>query len=60
MLLITDAIRDLINDKRSGLEIRKAAIKNGDLHTLYRDGLEKVVKGITTFEEISRIIHVKE
>jgi len=24
-----------------------------------RDGLEKVEKGITTFEEISRIVHLK-
>jgi type II secretory ATPase GspE/PulE/Tfp pilus assembly ATPase PilB-like protein len=60
LLMISDALRELINEKRSGLEIRKAAIKNGDLHTLYRDGLEKVAKGITTFEEISRIVQVKE
>ena len=59
LLLISDALRELINEKRSGLEIRKAAVKNGDLHTLYRDGLEKVAKGITTFEEISRIGQVK-
>ena len=51
--------RDLINEKRSATEIRKAALKNGDLRTLFRDGLEKVEKGITTFEEISRIVQVK-
>jgi type II secretory ATPase GspE/PulE/Tfp pilus assembly ATPase PilB-like protein len=52
-------LRDLINEKRSATEIRKAALKNGDLRTLFRDGLEKVAKGITTFEEISRIVQVK-
>jgi len=59
LLLISDSLRDLINEKRSATEIRKAALKNGDLRTLFRDGLEKVAKGITTFEEISRIVQVK-
>jgi type IV pilus assembly protein PilB len=59
LLLVTDAIRDLINQRKSDTEIRKAALKTGDLRTLYRDGLEKAAKGITTFEEISRIVHLK-
>ncbi|UCG20354.1 MAG: Flp pilus assembly complex ATPase component TadA [Deltaproteobacteria bacterium] len=59
LLLISDPLRDLINEKRSAMEIRKAALKNGDLRTLFRDGLRKVAKGITTFEEISRIVQVK-
>jgi type IV pilus assembly protein PilB len=59
LLLVTDPIRDLINQRKSDTEIRKAALKTGDLRTLYRDGLEKAVKGITTLEEISRIVHVK-
>jgi type IV pilus assembly protein PilB len=59
LLLVTDAIRDLINQRKSDTEIRTAAIKTGDLRTLYRDGLEKAVKGITTLEEISRIVHLK-
>ena len=59
LLLVTDAIRDLINQRRSDTEIRKAALKTGDLRTLYRDGLEKAAKGVTTLEEISRIVHLK-
>jgi len=59
LLLATDPIRDLINQRSSDTEIRKAALKTGDLHALYRDGLEKAVKGITTLEEISRIVHLK-
>jgi type IV pilus assembly protein PilB len=59
LLLISDTLRDLINEKRSATEIRKAALKSGDLRTLFRDGLQKVAKGITTFEEISRIVQVK-
>lgn len=59
LLLVTDAIRDLINQRSSDVDIRKAALKTGDLRTLYRDGLEKAVKGVTTLEEVSRIVHVK-
>ncbi|MGD8382963.1 MAG: ATPase, T2SS/T4P/T4SS family [Syntrophobacterales bacterium] len=59
LLMVTDAIRDLINQRKSDTEIRKAALKTGDLRTLYRDGLEKAAKGITTLEEISRIVHLK-
>ena len=59
LLLVTDAIRDLINQRSSDVDIRKAALKTGDLRTLYRDGLEKAVKGVTTLEEISRIVHLK-
>jgi type IV pilus assembly protein PilB len=59
LLLVTDAIRDLINQGKSDTEIRKAAIKTGDLRGLYRDALEKAAKGVTTLEEISRIVHVK-
>ena len=59
LLLVTDAIRDLINQGKSDTEIRKAALKTGDLRGLYRDALEKAAKGVTTLEEISRIVHVK-
>ena len=59
LLLISDTLRDLINEKRSATEIRKAALKSGDLRSLFRDGLEKAAKGITTFEEVSRIVQVK-
>ena len=59
LLLISDTLRDLINEKRSATEIRKVALKSGDMRTLFRDGLEKAAKGITTFEEVSRIVQVK-
>ncbi|MDH3928049.1 MAG: ATPase, T2SS/T4P/T4SS family [Deltaproteobacteria bacterium] len=59
LLLVTDAIRDLINQRSSDTDIRKAALKTGDLRTLYRDGLEKAAKGVTTLKEISRIVHLK-
>jgi len=59
LLLVTDPIRDLINQRSSDADIRKAALKTGDLRILYRDGLEKAAKGVTTLEEISRIVYLK-
>ena len=59
LLQISDPIRELINEGRSAVDIRKTALKTGDLRTLYRDGLEKAAKGETTLEEVSRIIQVK-
>jgi len=35
-------------------QVREAAIKNG-MSTLYTDGMLKVIKGITTFEEVYRV-----
>jgi type IV pilus assembly protein PilB len=58
LLELSDHIRDLINERRSTEDIRKAALKTGDLRTLYRDGLAKAAKGVTTLEEILRIIQV--
>jgi type IV pilus assembly protein PilB len=58
LLLVSDPIRDLINEKRSAAEIRKVGIKSGDLLTLFRDGLEKAAKGLTTFEEVSRVTQI--
>jgi type II secretory ATPase GspE/PulE/Tfp pilus assembly ATPase PilB-like protein len=58
LLLVSDPIRDLINEKRSATEIRKVGVKTGDLRTLFRDGLEKVAKGMITFEEVSRVTQI--
>ncbi len=35
-------------------DVRNAAIKNG-MSTLYADGMLKVIRGITTFEEVYRV-----
>ena len=35
-------------------ELRIEAIKNG-MSTLYADGMLKVIRGITTFEEVNRV-----
>jgi type IV pilus assembly protein PilB len=57
-LLVSEPIKQLINDKQSATEIRRTAVKLGALHTLLRDGMEKVVKGFTTFEELAKVTSV--
>lgn len=54
MLLITAKIRELIYANASSTEIRVAAISQG-METLYRDGMHKVLNGITTFDEVFRV-----
>lgn len=54
-ILIIDAkVREMIFANASSLEIRDYAISAG-MSTLYMDGLQKVLKGFTTFEEIYRV-----
>ena len=53
LMTINDHIRELIMTKASTSAIRQAARKIG-MQTLREDGLQKVLKGITTVEEIMR------
>lgn len=54
MFSINEEIRQLILDKASASKIKVAAIKSG-MHTMLADGINKVAKGITTFEEVLRV-----
>ncbi|MDP1892301.1 MAG: GspE/PulE family protein, partial [Gemmatimonadaceae bacterium] len=54
-LSVSDAIRELLLAQKPVGEIRKQAIKEG-MTTMFEDGLEKVEKGITTIEEVIRVV----
>lgn len=54
ILLITEPIRDLILRRTSSQEIKKKALSLG-MHTLRQDGLEKILKGLTTTSEVLRV-----
>jgi type IV pilus assembly protein PilB len=54
LLVINNKIREMIFKNQSSTEIRKYAIQNG-MDTLFRDGIRKVLNGVTTFEEVYRI-----
>jgi type IV pilus assembly protein PilB len=51
LLVLDNEIKELILKEASAYEIKEAAIGNG-MRTLLQDGLEKITRGITTFEEI--------
>lgn len=54
LMLPDDAMKALIVAKSSSAEIRKAAIKNG-MKVIQKDGIDKVVAGVTTVEEVLRV-----
>src|SRR3989338_7065093 len=56
VLEINDDIRKLIMSRATSQEIKEAAIKNG-MVTMIRDGVTKALSGITTLEEVLRIIY---
>lgn len=58
VLEMTETIRKLIADKNDSDVIAKEAIKEG-MTTMQEDGLDKVIKGITTFEEVLRVTKVE-
>ena len=51
---ITMGIRELIFRNESSVAIRNKAIEEG-MTTLYQDGLNKVIQGVTSLEEVFRI-----
>ena len=53
---LDQTIRDLIVNEASQKDIEEAAIRNG-MTTMLEDGLEKIFKGLTTFDELFRVIN---
>lgn len=53
-LPINREIEQLISSGASSLEIEKFAVSIG-MNTIYRSGLDKVIEGITTIEELNRV-----
>jgi general secretion pathway protein E len=54
LLILSDAIRNLVNSGADASSIRQQAIKEG-MQTLRQDALEKLAKGLTTPEEVVRV-----
>ena len=55
LLVVDDAMRDLVLGRASTEEMRLAR-NQSKFPSLYADGIEKVKKGKTTIEEVSRAI----
>ncbi len=54
MLIVTDAIRNLVMKKADSTSIARQAVEEG-MKTLRDDGARKVAAGITTLEEVVRV-----
>lgn len=52
---VSDAIRELILREAPVSEVRKKAIEEG-MTTMFEDGLDKAQRGVTTIEEILRVV----
>ena len=56
VLEINDDMRKLIMNRATSQEIKEAAVKNG-MVTMIKDGISKAIAGVTTLEEVLRIIY---
>ncbi|MCM2371748.1 GspE/PulE family protein [Aporhodopirellula aestuarii] len=54
LMLINGKLRELMFKGTTTKSVREEAIKNG-MSTLYADGMLKVIRGVTTFEEVYRV-----
>jgi general secretion pathway protein E len=54
LLVIDNDIRPMITDKMDSQSIKNEAVSRG-MKTLRQDGIEKVVSGVTTLEEVLRV-----
>lgn len=56
---ISPAIQDLIVANKSALDIQKQARKQGNI-TMFEDGIAKVASGLTSIEEVLRVVEIPE
>ena len=60
VLLIDETIRDAINESMPKEQLRDLVYNQGNVITLFQDGLLKVEQGLTSLEEIMRLIEVDD
>jgi len=58
-MLMTTKIRELTFEGAPTQQIRRAATSQG-MHTLYEDGIRKVLRGVTSIEEVFRVAKLVE
>jgi len=59
VMKMSDQLQEMVLERRSGPAIREQARAEG-MSTMKESALEKVVKGVTTPEEVLRVIYVSE
>lgn len=55
VMIISDGIRELIMQRADADQIRQKAIEEGMI-TMYEDGLRKALQGVTSIQEVMRVI----
>jgi len=60
VLLLNQDIRDAIVNNKKKEEIRKLIYDRGNTTSLLDDGLVKVINGLTSFEEVLRVIDIED
>lgn len=60
LLVVNDAIREAILTRKTSREIRHTAREKANLVTMLEDGFYKATKGMTSFEEILRVVFYNE
>jgi general secretion pathway protein E len=55
LLTMNDSMRKLVHDRSSAKQIEKEAINDG-MRTIYQDGCDKALAGITSIDEVLRVI----
>lgn len=59
VLSISKAIRDLVTKRADSDQIHEQAVKEG-MTTMFEDGVQKVLQGMTTIEEVLRVTRTDE
>lgn len=60
VLILNQEVRDAIVSNKSKAEIRDVIYKSGNTTSLLDDGLTKVINGLTSFEEVLRVIDIED
>ena len=55
VMIVTPGIRELLYRGASDTELREEAKRSG-MRTMFEDGVEKIIKGVTSYEEITRVV----
>lgn len=55
LLIMNDEVRKLVHGQNDARQIEMAAIQGG-MRTIYQDGCEKALAGITSMEEVLRVV----
>jgi len=59
LLIVTDEIQELILQKVNANKIKEQAIKSG-MKIMHDDGFQKIQRGLTTIEEVLRVVQEEE